>query len=103
MGRKVTPLAFALCLAANAGDAAPDAGRPPVPVTITVNEGTSMAVSVSPDGKMLAIDLQGSIWVMPATGGPAKGNTGLVNDPRQPVWAPRGQTIALFAYRDRGY
>ena len=40
--------------------------------TIEVHEGTSMAVSVSPDGKLLAMDLQGSIWVLPAGGGEAK-------------------------------
>src|SRR6185437_1672505 len=36
----------------------------PKRVNITVHEGTSMQVSVSPDGKMLAMDLQGSIWVL---------------------------------------
>ena len=36
---------------------------------ITVHEGTSMSVAASPDGKTLAIDLQGSIWTLPATGG----------------------------------
>ena len=41
-------------------------------INVTVSEGTSMAVAVSPDGKTLAIDLQGSIWTLPATGGDAK-------------------------------
>ena len=42
------------------------------PVEVTVSEGTSMSVAVSPDGRTLAIDLQGSIWTLPATGGTAK-------------------------------
>jgi Tol biopolymer transport system component len=93
-------LAALLCLAGTVG-AAPI--RAPKPVTVTVDEGTSMAVSVSPDGKMLAMDLQGSIWVLPATGGPAKRITDLFNDARQPVWSPDGKTIVFFAYRDGGY
>jgi len=39
---------------------------------VTVDEGTSMSVAVSPDGKTLAIDLQGGIWVVPASGGAAR-------------------------------
>ena len=75
----------------------------PQSVTVTVREGTSMSVAVSPDGRMLAIDLQGSIWVMPAAGGEAHRITDLFNDARQPVWSPDGRTIAFFAYRDGGY
>jgi Tol biopolymer transport system component len=100
---KLAALALLLCLVAPRGDAAPAAIHPARPVTVTVDEGTSMAVSVSPDGKMLAMDLQGSIWVLPATGGPAKRITDLFNDARQPVWSPDGNTIAFFAYRDGGY
>ncbi len=95
------PLVMALCVAANLCHGRAMAA--PKTVGIAVDEGTSMSVAVSPDGKMLAMDLQGSIWVMPATGGAAKRITDLFNDARQPVWSPDGKTVAFFAYRDGGY
>lgn len=75
----------------------------PAHVEVTVHEGTSMAVSVSPDGQTLAMDLQGSIWTLPAAGGTAKRITGIFNDARQPVWSPDGKWIAFFGYLDGGY
>jgi len=73
------------------------------PVAFDVHEGTSMAVSVSPDGKWLAVDLQGSLWIIPARGGKAKRITDYFNDARQPVWSPDGSRLAYFAYREGGY
>src|SRR5580765_484970 len=72
-------------------------------IDVTVSEGTSMAVAISPDGRTLAADMQGSIWTMPAGGGAMTRITDLFNDARQPVWSPDGKTIAFFAYRDGGY
>ncbi len=79
----------------------PPGGETPFP--IDVHEGTSMAVSVSPDGKWLAVDLQGSLWIIPAKGGKAKRVTDYFNDARQPVWSPDGKTLAYFSYREGGY
>src|SRR5580704_6366681 len=75
----------------------------PAHLDVTVSEGTSMAVAVSPDGSTLAIDMQGSIWTLPSTGGTAKRITGLFNDARQPVWSPDGKWITFFGYLDGGY
>ena len=80
-------------------------GAPAAPPTIdvTVHEGTSMSVAVSPDGRTLALDLQGSIWTLPVAGGAATRITDLFNDARQPTWSPDGKWITFFGYRDGGY
>lgn len=95
----ILPLLLLLGLVAPVSGAAPTAK----PVRITVDEGTSMAVAVSPDGNTLAIDLQGSIWVMPAGGGAARRITDLFSDARQPAWSPDGKTIVFFAFGGGGY
>ncbi|MFD1105138.1 amidohydrolase family protein [Sphingobium olei] len=68
-----------------------------------VHEGTSMSVSASPDGRTMVVDLQGSLWLIPAKGGTAKRVGDYFSDARQPVWSPDGKTIAYFAYRDGNY
>src|SRR5512134_2446951 len=71
--------------------------------SVVVSEGTSMSVSISPDGRTLAIDLQGTVWTLPASGGAAKAVTDFYNDARHPVFSPDGRTIAFQGYRDGGY
>jgi Tol biopolymer transport system component len=94
-----TNLLLVLVVLAAALEAAPTL----TPTDVTVSEGTSMAVAVSPDGRTLAIDLQGSIWTLPSTGGAATRLTDFFNDARQPTWSPDGHWITFFAYRDGGY
>lgn len=72
-------------------------------IAFDVHEGTSMSVSASPDGRTLAVDLQGSLWLIPAKGGRAKRITDYFSDARQPVWSPDGQHLAYFAYREGNY
>ena len=41
----------------------------PQPISLNLREGTNMAAALSPDGRTLMIDLQGSLWTLPASGG----------------------------------
>ena len=43
-------------------------------ISLTLREGTSMAAALSPDGRTLMIDLLGSLWTLPATGGDGAAN-----------------------------
>ena len=87
-----------MCLAAVA--ISTGAAQQPLTVSLTLREGTSMAVALSPDGRTLIIDLQGSLWTLPAAGGNARRLTDEYLDARQPAWAPDGQQVAFQAYRD---
>lgn len=81
-------------------------GGPPAALRaaeVTVNEGTSMSVAVSPDGSTLAIDLQGSIWTLPAAGGAARRLTDEYGDARQPAYSPNGKVILYHSFRDGTY
>src|SRR3972149_6333376 len=70
--------------------------------SVTVREGTSMSVAISPDGRTLAIDMQGTIWTLPSSGGQARMVTDVYNDARHPVYSPDGRAIAFQGYRDGG-
>lgn len=72
-------------------------------IRVTVTEGTNMAADLSPDKKWIAMDLQGTIWVLPATGGTARPITDALGDCRQPSWSPDGSQIAFHAFWDGRY
>ncbi len=72
-------------------------------VSFSVSEGTGFSAALSPDGKLIAIDLQGQLWVLPATGGDAKAITDPMDEARFPVWSPDSMRIAFQAYTQNNF
>ena len=65
---------------------------------LTVHEGTDMALAVSPDHKMLIIDLQGMLYTLPASGGHATRITPPELEASHPNWSPKGDLVAIQSY-----
>jgi imidazolonepropionase-like amidohydrolase/Tol biopolymer transport system component len=75
-----------------------DVNKPPgtrTNVAIDVDEGTWMAVDVSPDGKEIAFDLLGDLYVIPMAGGEARALTHSIAWEMQPRYSPDGKHIAF--------
>ncbi|MFI6265232.1 amidohydrolase family protein [Micromonospora sp. NPDC051006] len=70
---------------------------------VRLRQGTDVAAQLSPDGRMIAMDLVSVLWVLPASGGPARRLTSDLFDIAQPDWAPDSSTIAFQSYRDGAF
>jgi imidazolonepropionase-like amidohydrolase/Tol biopolymer transport system component len=82
-----------------------DVNDPPFPmseVELDVTEGTWMSLDVSPDGREIAFDLLGDIYVMPIEGGEARALTHDLAWNMQPRYSPNGRWIAFTSDRAGG-
>jgi Tol biopolymer transport system component/imidazolonepropionase-like amidohydrolase len=70
-------------------------------IAFTTDEGTTLSMDVSPDGRWIVFDLLGHIWRMPATGGVAESltqNSGVALN-YHPRFSPDGRYIAFISDR----
>ena len=72
-------------------------------IKVIIHEGTNMAVALSPDKSQMAVDLQGTLWIIPSGGGVARAITDPFGDSRQPSWSPDGNSLMFQSYRDGGW
>lgn len=66
---------------------------------VRVEEGTSFAVAATADGETIVLDLQGTLWRLPAVGGVAEALTDGLGDDRLPDVHPDGDRVAVQSYR----
>lgn len=66
-------------------------------VNIDVSEGSWMSLDVSPDGRSIAFDLLGDIYLLPIEGGEARPLHSGLNWSMQPRFSPDGSEIAFIS------
>jgi Tol biopolymer transport system component/cytosine/adenosine deaminase-related metal-dependent hydrolase len=70
---------------------------------VTVVEGTNIAAAVSPDGRTIAFDLYGVLWLVDTSGGVARRLTDDYAEIAQPDWSVDGRTLVFQSYRDGNF
>lgn len=76
------------------------AQEPAETVSLDLDEGTWISVDVSPDGALIAFDLLGDIYTLPAGGGDARLVRGGGALERQPRFSPDGKRLAFVSDAD---
>ncbi|MDY6946737.1 MAG: amidohydrolase family protein [Pseudomonadota bacterium] len=102
MGRKIPARLWMVCAwsAGWAAVATADSSGQAQPTQITVREGTSIAIALSPDRSTLVMDLQGVLFSLPVQGGAARALTDTLYDAHLPCWYGDGSRIAFQSNRD---
>jgi Tol biopolymer transport system component/imidazolonepropionase-like amidohydrolase len=105
--RGLFSLGGAAAAAAGAAGEARAADPAPTPAgetqQVIATQGTNIAPSASPDGRQIAFDLYGVLWLIPVGGGPARRMTEDVFEIAQPDWFPDGRRLVFQSYRDGGF
>ncbi|MEU6084081.1 amidohydrolase family protein [Streptomyces sp. NPDC047108] len=70
---------------------------------VRTQESANLCVSLSPDGRTLAMDALNALWLLPADGGDARRLTDDAQDATQPHWAPDGRSLVFQSFRDGAY
>ncbi|WP_218184609.1 amidohydrolase family protein [Nigerium massiliense] len=70
---------------------------------VRLGSGTDFGVRISPDGRQIALDLLGVLWVGSSSGGALRRLTSDLDDIAQPDWSPDGSLIAYQGYREGNF
>jgi dipeptidyl aminopeptidase/acylaminoacyl peptidase len=69
-------------------------------VIANIQQGTNMALALSPSGETIVVDLVGQLWEIPVTGGAAVPITAVGEPSRNPRFSPGGDRIVY--QKERG-